>query len=362
LYLGTSFADATLYGNIDQTYNSTKTTVGGTVSNQQTNFSAYQMGQSFLGVKGEEDLGSGLKASYLYEFGLSTDTSATPTNRQSYVGLSGGFGALRIGKQYSNAFMNAISSDPGGATGGAGALYLAALTGYNGTEAPLRQDKGVQYDLPNFVPGLTISLTKVVGNANSAVETGVDLDGDNVIDTTNNGTGGVKTGDGNGISIAYTTGGLRAGFTSDTVSNRGINFGTVTLTDGTTDVNPLVAASSTDKNKLTTLALSYDLGMAKPSYSNVKMSVGSQSIKVDMFAVSVPLGAATVFISTSSGKIDLTGSENDAKAKGMQYGVNYGLSKRTVAYWHAGNSTVTDNTTGVSQKTTGFGIGVHHSF
>jgi len=64
LYLGTSFADATLYGNIDQTYNSTKTTEAGVVTNQQTNFSAYQQGQSFLGVKGAEDLGNGLKASY----------------------------------------------------------------------------------------------------------------------------------------------------------------------------------------------------------------------------------------------------------------------------------------------------------
>jgi predicted porin len=362
LYLGSSFADATLYGNIDQTYNSTKTTTAGVVTNQQTNFSAYQQGQSFLGVKGAEDLGNGLKASYLYEFGLSTDTSATPTNRQSYVGLSGGFGALRIGKQYSNAFMNAISSDPGGATGGAGALYLAALTGYNGTEAPLRQDKGIQYDLPNFVPGLTISLTKVVGNANSAnllveTEAGVDY--------TNSGTNGVKSGDGQGVSITYTSGGLRAGFTTDTVTNKGINFGTVTVDngDGTTSsaANTIVAAS-TDKNKLTTLALSYDLGMAKPSYSNVKMSVGSQSLKVDMFAVSVPLGAATVFISSSSGKADLTGSANDLKLKGMQYGLNYGLSKRTVAYWHAGNHTITDNTTGNAIKTTGFGIGVHHSF
>jgi predicted porin len=47
--------------------------------------------------------------------------------------------------------------------------------------------------------------------------------------------------------------------------------------------------------------------------------------------------------------------------KGMQYGVNYALSKRTVAYWHAGNDTLT-TTAGVSTKTTGFGIGVNHSF
>ena len=361
LYLGSSFADATLYGNIDQTYNTTKTTKAGVVTNQQTNISAYQMGQSFLGVKGEEDLSNGLKASYLYEFGLATDTSATPTNRQSYVGLSGGFGAIRIGKQYSHAFMNAISSDPAGATGGAGALYLAGLTGYNGTEAPLRQDKGFQYDLPNFVPGLNIGITKVFGDANSAnAGTGTTLSG---TATQNLGTNGVKSGDGQGISIAYSLGGLHAGFTTDTVTGVGIILGTATANTAAAATIPnTFVAASTEKNKLTTLALSYDLGMAKPSYSNVKMSVGSQSVQADMIAISVPVGAATAFVSSSSGKLDSTTAALDAKVKGMQYGVNYALSKRTVGYWHAGNSSMTFNTSGTQIKTTGFGIGVHHSF
>jgi predicted porin len=335
LYLGTSFADATLYGNIDQTYNSTKTTTGSTVTKQQTNISAYQMGQSFLGVKGEEDLGNGLKASYLYEFGLATDTTAAPTNRQSYVGLSGGFGALRIGKQYSNAFMNTVGADPGGATGGAGALYLYTVAGYDASEHPLRQDKGFQYDLPTFAPGLKLGFTKVFGNANSAPS----------------GTNGVKVGDGQGFNASYSAGGLYAGFTSDTSKGQDI-LGSA---------NGGYNAADTDNNKLTTFALSYDLGMAKPSYMTTKMSAGSASLKTDMFALNVPLGAATLFISTSTGKLDMSGTANDMKLKGMQYGVNYGLSKRTVAYWHAGNSTLT-TTAGVATKTTGFGIGVNHSF
>jgi len=338
LYLGTGFADATLYGNIDQTYNSTKTTAAGVVTNQQTNISAYQMGQSFLGVKGEEDLGGGLKASYLYEFGLATDTTAAPTNRQSYVGLSGGFGALRIGKQYSNAFMNTLAADPGGATGGAGALYLYTLAGYDATEHPLRQDKGFQYDLPTFVPGLKLGFTKVFGNANTAP-------------SGTKPTNGVKVGDGQGFNATYSSGGLYAGFTSDTSKGQDI-LGSV---------NGGYDAADTDNNKLTTFALSYDLGMAKPSYMTTKMSAGTASLKTDMFALNVPLGAATLFISSSTGKLDKSGTAGDMKLKGMQHGVNYGLSKRTVAYWHAGNSTLTTNA-GVATKTTGFGIGAHHSF
>jgi predicted porin len=73
------------------------------------------------------------------------------------------------------------------------------------------------------------------------------------------------------------------------------------------------------------------------------------------------VGAATLFISSSTGKLDVAAASGDLKMKGMQYGVNYALSKRTVAYWHAGNDTITAND-GAVIKTTGFGIGVHHSF
>lgn len=349
LYLGTSFADATLYGNIDQTYNSTKTTVGGTVTNQQTSIGSYQMGDSFLGVKGEEDLGGGMKASYLYEFGLKTESNATPTNRQSFVGLSGGFGALRIGKQYSNAFMNTVSADPGGATGGRGALYLYSLVGYDATsDNPLRQDRGFQYDLPTFVPGLKLGFTKTFGNSNSAAT--------NSISGTE--TNGVKVGDGQGFSASYSSGGLYAGFTSDTAKGEDILY---TKLGGTGGTQIGYNAADTETNKLTTFALSYDLGMAKPSYMTTKMSAGTATLKTDMFALNIPLGAASIFISSSSGKLDASGTSDDLKMKGMQYGVNYALSKRTVAYWHAGNDTITTNA-GVATKTTGFGLGVHHSF
>lgn len=343
LYLGVSFADATLYGNIDQTYNTTKTTTGATVTNQETNISAYQMGQSYLGVKGEEDLGGGVKANYLYEFGLASDTSATPTNRQSFVGLSGGFGAFRIGKQYSKAFLNTVAADPAGATGGAGAMYLAPVTSYNGSEAPLRQDKAIQYDLPSFVPGLNIGLTKVFGNANSAPTNTVSTDETN----------GIKKGDGTGFNIGYSFGGLHAGFTTDSVTGGDLYVGST----------PLVTNLTSEKNKLTTFALVYDFGVAKPSYSNVKTTVGAYSVQTDMFAISVPVGSsAAVFISSSSGKIDAPGTASDQKVEGMQYGLNYSLSKRTVAYWHGGNASVTNKTTGVATKSTGYAIGMHHSF
>ena len=349
MYLGVSFADATIYGTLEQTYNKSTTTLGGVVINTKTGMGEYQTGGSLIGFKGSEDLGSGMKASYLYEMGVNLQTSASaPSNRQGFVGLSGGFGSVRLGKQYSATFLNAVAADPGGATGATGALYLAPMVGYNGSEAPLRQDQGIQYDLPSFVDGLKLTLTKVFGGKNSALTNG----------SSGTETNGLKTGDGTGFAINYTSGPLYVGYATDSVNNKGINF-------GTTDTDPalpdtIIAASPTSKNKLNTLTATYNLGMAKLGYNTTKMSVGSQSLSTNMISVNVPLGAASVFLSSSSGKITSGSTLGAVNLSGSQYGVNYGLSKRTVAYVHAGK--LDAELTSTTKKISNYGIGVHHSF
>jgi len=341
-----AMADATIYGTLEQTYNKSTTTLGGVVINTKTGIGEYQMGSSLIGFKGSEDLGSGMKASYLYEMGVNLQTSmATPLNRQAFVGLSGGFGAVRIGKQYSKGFLNAVAADPGGATGATGALYLAPMTGYNGTEAPLRQDQGIQWDLPSFVPGLGLTITKVFGGKNTAATTS-----DSGTETNN-----IKTLDGTGFAISYTSGPLFVGYTTDSVNNTGINFGTNDVDPAT--ANTIIAASTTSKNKLNTATATYDLGMAKLGYNTTKMSVGAQAVSTNMMSVNVPLGAASVFYSSSSGKITSGSTIGAVNLKGSQYGVNYGLSKRTVAYLHGGR--LSAELTSTTKKVNNYGIGVH---
>jgi len=65
--------------------------------------------QSRWGLKGTEDLGSGLKAIFQLENGYSLDTGKlnsanTLFNRQAYVGLAGNFGAVKLGRQYTEGF------------------------------------------------------------------------------------------------------------------------------------------------------------------------------------------------------------------------------------------------------------------
>jgi predicted porin len=362
-----AMANATIYGTLEQTYNKSTDTVNGSVISTKTGIGEYQTGGSLIGFKGSEDLNGGIKASYLYEMGVNLQTSAsTYTNRQAFVGLNGGFGSVRLGKQYSAGFLNAVAADPGGATGAAGALYLAPMTGYNGSEAPLRQDQAVQFDLPSFVPGLGITLTKVWGGANSAPTNGYS--------TTE--TNGVKTGDGTGWAIKYNSGPVYVGVTSDTVTNVGINFGTQdnsvaqsTVAALAATAANLTAASSTTKNKLSTATATYDLGMAKVGYNQTKMAVGAEFLKASMTSVSVPFGATNVFYSASTGSGNATSGTyaitlKNYSLKGSQYGVNHAMSKRTVAYIHAGRTTLDapSATTVILRKINSYGIGIHHSF
>ena len=327
-----AMADVTIYGTIEQTYKSASQTTDGVLDSKSTSIGEYQMGTSLIGFKGSEDMGSGMKASFLYEMGINAQTSATaPLNRQAYVGLSGDFGALRIGKQYSSSFNNLVSADPGGATGAPGALYLAVNVSNNGSESPLRQDSAIQYDLPTIASGLKVTLTKVAAGHDTS-------------------DGGSKVGDSQGFAINYASGSLNVGYTSDSTKSQDIMFGT------STTVVTAVDGTSTKQN---TLSAGYDLGMAKVTYSDAKVMNNGEGIKASMFALSAPVGAATVFVSSSTGKIVLTSDET--KLKGMQYGFNYPMSKRTVAYYHAGNTTITDSSNSQT-KIKGFGLGVHHSF
>jgi len=345
-----AMANVTLYGNIDQAYVKSTTTVDGAQTASTTKMTSYQMGGSQIGVKGEEDLGGGLKASFLQELNVLTDTdTGSVGTRQAYVGLSGGFGAVRIGKQYSAAFFNMLNADPFGATGGTGALYVSNVLVGNGAggDNPLRQDKAIQYELPTFVPGLRAVVTKVFAGT----------------DTTDG--SGEKTGDSTGYGFVYASGPLNVGFTSDSITGQSIAaIKSVAAVDAYGSVAAVEAVEGVDaaagsKTKLTTMTLSYDLGVAKVSYGDAKIMNSGAGVKVTMYGVAVPMGAVTLMATQSTGTANALAG--DTSLKGTQYGANYALSKRTVAYWHVNNSTSTTIANAVT-KVKGFGLGVHHSF
>jgi predicted porin len=82
----------TIYGRLDTSLESTKT---GSLTQTQVRDNA-----SRFGFRGTENLGGGLNAVFGLEMGFAADTggATTPAYRNSYVGLTGGFGAVAVGR------------------------------------------------------------------------------------------------------------------------------------------------------------------------------------------------------------------------------------------------------------------------
>jgi len=80
----------------------------------QTALSSGGMLPSRLGFRGTEDLGGGLAAGFWLEGPMSNDDGATPLNftRRSTLSLSGSFGELRVGRDYTPTFWLQTLFDP----------------------------------------------------------------------------------------------------------------------------------------------------------------------------------------------------------------------------------------------------------
>jgi predicted porin len=103
---------------------------------------------SRFGFRGTEDLGGGLRANFHYEAGLNPETggftSANPFQRQSWMGLSGGFGQIRVGRQYTVGFGGSIGYMPSTAVNS----QLSVGLGFNGIGS--RTDSQFRYISPNM--------------------------------------------------------------------------------------------------------------------------------------------------------------------------------------------------------------------
>jgi predicted porin len=134
----------TLYGRIYVTVESVKTT-GGTANLPER--TRVQDNSSYLGVRGSEDLGGGLKAIFQLETGFAPDASSgTFANRNSMVGLQGKWGSLIAGR-WDMPFKSAtIAIDP------YGDLTIGGITSVANDKGnfDIRQQNVVQYWSPNW--------------------------------------------------------------------------------------------------------------------------------------------------------------------------------------------------------------------
>ncbi|WP_308874232.1 porin [Thiothrix subterranea] len=98
-----AMADTTLYGKLHATVGNVETTTGATEASE----TVVESHSSRLGVKGSTELDNGLSATYGLEYGIDLDgdnekgtngQSRSLNARNTFVGLKGGFGEVRVGR------------------------------------------------------------------------------------------------------------------------------------------------------------------------------------------------------------------------------------------------------------------------
>jgi predicted porin len=330
---GASFAQSsvTLFGVVDLSVRNVNQ--GGS---KVTGMAQDGTASSRLGFRGTEDLGGGMSAGFWLEGATNPDIGTSgglSFQRRSTLSLSGGFGELRLGRDYVPTFWNHTVFDPFG-TNGVGAqtnlmaFAAAGSTALNsGTSTLVRANNSIGYFLPGNLGGIygqamySFKETTLANNANE-----------------------------------YT--GLRVGY-----ANGPINAAIAFANEG--------SGNQTDNYKRWNIGASYDLGVAKIFAQYINGEFGAAEQKNLMLGVTAPVGAA--LLKASYGRADGAGN-NDANQ--IALGADYNLSKRTAVYTtysrvtnkgaaafgvagagFAGNAAVTPG-----GKSTGFEFGVRHSF
>jgi predicted porin len=266
------------------------------------------------GLRGAEDLGGGLRGVFQLEQGFSIDTAAALDStkqfaRQAFVGLGGGFGEVRFGRQY-----GALDEVRGGFSGAfdtaftpTGDTWKNSDSATAGEDYAARFDNAITYRIP-AMGGLTATVAISAGEGTDANKHA-------------------------SFNVRYGAGPLAVALAYQRENENAA------------------------QDKWTFLGGSYALGAAtlKASYQN--QSASTDDAKEFQLGVDVAMGAGGIGVSYARAKND-----NDRKATGIGATAFYDLSKRTRMY--AGFKAVNAKTAaGVKDYDKNLiAAGVRHSF
>ena len=306
-----------------------------------TRVSSDNLASSRLGFKGTEDLGNGLKANFVLESNFKPDTGANGNtdkgntvrffDRAAWVGIAGGFGELRLGRQDSAIGLLAGNSSILGAQAYDDLKIAKTFSG----DTYRRVDNAITYVLPKFVDGLSAQVQySTAAGTSSAVGT----------EASN------KVGSNYGLNVQYAANGFSAG------------LGYISAKNSTTVDDTGVLAY-----------LGYDFGVAKLSgyFEQDKRDQAADNTKLYGIRVDVPVTKAFA-VQASVSKVQNSQQKTDADANIVALKGVYALSKRTSVYGlftNIDNSGIgamsldTTNAPVAAGKTArGFAFGLSHKF
>jgi predicted porin len=291
---------------------------------------------SRFGLKGTEDLGGGLKANFLLEAGFdpSTGVSNNYTNpfaggpasnaifgRQAWVGVSGGFGELKLGKMWTPYDMVKGS----GAAGFDSLLFAPSTSVWASNSYQDRPGNSIYYQTPDLAGFSAAAMYSFGENKTATVAAGKIV----------------------GFNVAYANGPIGASLAYQSEKATG-------------------AATAI---KYTQLNGSYDFGVVKllGAYGNVKngttpiTAVPADKTKEYQIGLDFPVSSAlTLSGGYARSKSTLPAAAPELKRTGYGLAALYALSKRSNLY--AGVQTGKETGGATERKTTTYGAGIRHTF
>jgi len=321
-------SSVTVYGIADVWFGSTKNEAAVNPA-RQTMIGSGGVSGSRFGFKGTEDLGGGLKANFLLEQGFSIDTGATGStylppskapvsqafSRESYVGLSGSFGEVRLGKTYTPFDDISAATTPGfdsALSPSANGVWLS--TGYNANPA-----NTMYYASPSF-SGFSGAVSYSFGEDKTAA---------------------LKASSTASFNVKYQGGPVYAGLAYQV------------------DKDPATFGNSF-KVKFTRLNGSYDLGMVKLLAGYGRVAAASARTTEWQIGADFPVTSALT-LSGGYARSKDNAVLGNTKRSGLGLAASYSLSKRTSVYGGV-QASKTETTAPATVKANLYAVGVRHAF
>jgi predicted porin len=322
----------TIYGVADVDVSHADSGYGG-----KTNIGSGGLNASRLGLKGEQTLANGIKAVYLMEAGVATNTGTVGTgtpaqginntvasngaltsggtqffSRQIFAGLKLPVGTITAGRQYAGSYLVSVSeaTSMGAGLFGSSATFLPVVS-----SMPTRFNNSLVYMTPKFA-GVSgqLTLTSGVGNNIRGVN------GTPTSSTTD------QSGRGGDLAVFYATGPVKAAVTAWHVRNASFN--------------PSLGETGLATRKGFQLGGNYDFGAARLYGTYVQGKIegggyewGTKSLSdVIGWSVSagIPLAGGTVLVSYTRVNDKSLIPNKDAQLAGLAY--TYKLQETSTLY------------------------------
>ena len=318
-------SSVTVYGRLDASVGSAKVGAPGAALRANTQMFNSNMTSSRLGFRGTEDLGGGLKAIFGLESNIAVDAPSATTlgDRAAFVGLSGGFGTIKLGR-HDTSFDDIrdlmVSSNVWDSGVFATTESTVGTGGYNGVgnlgDYGDRANNQVRYESPSFggfSAGFSYGFDEQVAPAKRDVTA---------------------------FNLRYKAGNLDVGYAYQENANE-------------------VAATNREFN---TVAAAYNFGAFRVS-GGWNQAKNKANLKADTYTVgvNVPVNALDFSLGYSTGKSKQNGATTE-KGSAFSAGMTYALSKRTKAYAAITSGDIKDAAGTELRQRDIYAIGLIHTF